>query len=36
LTTPSIADFSGGATECRGRNPSAARKPPAMVAMSGV
>jgi hypothetical protein len=34
-TTPSMADLPGGATECRGVRPSWARKPPAMVAISG-
>lgn len=35
VTTPSMADRPGGATECRGARPSWARKPSAMVAISG-
>ena len=33
--TPSMADRPGGAIECRGVRPSWARKPPAIVAISG-
>jgi hypothetical protein len=35
-TTPSMADFPAGATECRGVNPSASRKPPAIVRRESV
>ena len=35
-TSPSIADLPGGAIECLGAKPSSFRKPPAIVAISGV
>ncbi len=35
FTSPSMADLPGGAIECFGSNPSAFRKPPAIVAIRG-